>query len=32
MDDDDTGRRDFIFGVTGVLLMITVAVVFAIVS
>jgi hypothetical protein len=31
MDNDDTGRRDFIFGVTGMLLMITVAVVLPIV-
>jgi hypothetical protein len=32
MDTNDVGRRDFIFGVTGILLMIAVAVVLAIVS
>jgi hypothetical protein len=32
MGNDDAGRRDFVFGVTGILLMITVAVVLAIVS
>jgi len=32
MGNDDVGRRDFMFGVTGILLMITVAVVLAIVS
>jgi hypothetical protein len=29
MGDNDVGRRDFIFGVTGILLMIAVAVVLA---
>jgi len=32
MGSDDVGARDFLFGVTGVLLMVTVAILFAIFS